>query len=197
MPTISDIGGTSSSLIGLVRRRDPQAWEQLARLYGPLVYRWARQCGLQEHDAADVTQDVFAGVARSIDDFDNADGRGTFRGWRWTITRNSVRAHFRNRNRRPVPTGGTDAQQQFAEIPALLDADEEPDEPAAGAALAHRAVRLIRAEFEPRTWQAFERLTMLDQPVADVAAALDMTPAAVRQARYRVLVRVRQLLADE
>lgn len=197
MPIVDDISGTSSSLIGRVRQRDPQAWEQLARLYGPLVYRWARQCGLQDHDAADVTQDVFAGVTRSIDEFHNADGRGTFRGWLWTITRNSVRAHLRSRRRHPAPAGGTDGQQQFADIPALLDAEEEPDEHAAGVALAHRAVRLIRAEFEPHTWQAFERLTMLDQPVADVAAALDMTPAAVRQARYRVLVRVRELLADE
>jgi RNA polymerase sigma-70 factor (ECF subfamily) len=197
VPIVDDIGGTSSSLIGRVRLRDPQAWRELAELYGPLVYRWARQCGLQDHDAADVTQDVFASVARAIDDYRRRTSGDTFRGWLWTITRNSVRAHFRNRQRQPAAAGGTDAQQQIADLPALLEADSEPADHDPRAALARRAVRLIRAEFEQRTWLAFERLTILEQSVEEVAAALDMTPAAVRQAKYRVLVRVRQLLADE
>jgi RNA polymerase sigma-70 factor (ECF subfamily) len=197
VPTVDDIGGTSSSLIGRVRQRDPQAWRELAALYGPLVYRWARQCGLQDHDAADVAQDVFSSVARNIDEFRRDQAGGTFRGWLWTITRNSVRAHFRNRERHPAAAGGTDAQQQLADLPAILESDDQPDGEQSSPALARRALQLIRAEFEPRTWQAFERLTMLDQPVEDVAAELQMTPAAVRQAKYRVLVRIRQLLADD
>jgi hypothetical protein len=38
---------------------------------------------------------------------------------------------------------------------------------------------------------------MDEQPVGDVAAVLMMTAAAVRQAKYRVLVRLRTLLADQ
>lgn len=197
MPIVDDIGGTSSSLIGRVRLRDPQAWQQLAQLYGPLVYRWARQCGLQDHDAADITQDVFASVARSIDAFRRDQPGATFRGWIWTITRNSVRAHFRNRDRHPAAQGGTDAQQQFANLPALLDSDDQPQPDQSTPTLARRALQLIRSEFEPHTLQAFERVTMFGQSVPDVAAALGMTPAAVRQAKYRVLVRIRQMLADE
>ncbi|MFH1922159.1 MAG: sigma factor [Planctomycetota bacterium] len=39
------------------------------RLYGPAVYRWARQAGLQASDAADVVQEVFTNVAADIATF--------------------------------------------------------------------------------------------------------------------------------
>lgn len=52
---------TSSSLIRAILARDPQAWSRFAQLYGPVVYRWVRQWGLQENDAADVVQEVFQG----------------------------------------------------------------------------------------------------------------------------------------
>ena len=44
----------------------------------PLVYRFARRRGLQEADAADVTQDVFRAVARSIRQFDYDRRRDRF-----------------------------------------------------------------------------------------------------------------------
>ena len=47
---------TSSSLLMRVKGRDPDAWQRLVNLYGPLVYRWAREAGLQDSDAADVMQ---------------------------------------------------------------------------------------------------------------------------------------------
>ncbi len=33
---------TSTSLLRRVKARDPDAWQRLVNLYGPLVYRWAR-----------------------------------------------------------------------------------------------------------------------------------------------------------
>jgi hypothetical protein len=48
-------GSTSSGLLERVRERDADAWRRLAKLYTPLVYRWARHCNLQSSDAADYT----------------------------------------------------------------------------------------------------------------------------------------------
>ena len=45
---------TSSSLLIRVKQRDPDAWQRLARLYTPLVYRWARHTKLQDDDAGDI-----------------------------------------------------------------------------------------------------------------------------------------------
>ncbi|MHC4402267.1 MAG: RNA polymerase sigma factor [Planctomycetota bacterium] len=49
---------------------DGQAWSQFVRIYSPLVYRYARRRGLQDADAADVTQDVLQTVAGAIGRFD-------------------------------------------------------------------------------------------------------------------------------
>lgn len=166
----------------------------MARLYTPLVYRWARQCGLQASDAADVAQDVFAAVARNIDRFRHDHPDASFRGWLWTITRNQIRLHFRRAQQRPEARGGSTANLLLAELPD----DDGPSEPAgfnAEASLVHRVLQLVRLDFQPQTWQAFWRMVVDGATAADVGAELGMTPAAVRQAKYRVLCRLQDELA--
>ncbi len=52
----------------LLRLRDPrdvEAWGDFVEVYGPLVFDYGRRHGLQEADAADLTQEVLRAVARS------------------------------------------------------------------------------------------------------------------------------------
>ena len=186
--------GTSPSLIGRVKRRDADAWEMMARLYGPFVYGWARRSGLQDHDAADIVQEVFQSVARAIDRFDCDVPGSTFRGWLWTITRNAVRQYARDRVRQPIAFGGTDAQSRINALQQSVVDDAETDAASTKTALAHRALRLIREEFEPLTWQAFWRVTIDGCAAVEIARELELTPGAVRQAKYRVLCRLRDLV---
>ena len=74
---------TSPTLLHRLRdpARDHQAWAELVRRYGPLVYRWCRQAGLQDADAADVGQDVFRSVAKKIAGFRREKEGDTLRGW--------------------------------------------------------------------------------------------------------------------
>ena len=60
---------------------DHEAWCRFTAIYRPLIYRVARRAGLQDADAADVTQDVFRSIARSIDGFQCERSKGSFRGW--------------------------------------------------------------------------------------------------------------------
>jgi RNA polymerase sigma-70 factor (ECF subfamily) len=55
---------------------------------------------------------------------------------------------------------------------------------------------MVRGEFEERTWEAFRRTVLDAQPTDETAAALGVTPAAVRKARSRVLRRLRERLGD-
>jgi RNA polymerase sigma-70 factor (ECF subfamily) len=186
---------TSTGLLERVKNRDPEAWRRFARLYTPLVYRWARQCNLQSNDAADVVQEVFVAVARSIDRFRHDQPQSSFRGWLWTITRNQVRLHYRRGSDRPETLGGSDANYVFQTYPDLVERDAEPADANEHACLVHRAVELIRGDFQPQTWQAFWRLAVEGRPVAEVAEELGMTAAAVRQAKYRVLCRLHEELS--
>jgi RNA polymerase sigma-70 factor (ECF subfamily) len=183
-------GSTSTSLLRRVQQGDADAWRRLARLYSPLVYRWARRCGLQPNDAADIVQEVFTSVARNIDTFRHDLPESSFRGWLWTIARNQVRLFFRRDRDRVQAVGGSDARHFIEQQPDILDRDGEPSGFNSHASLVHRALGVIRGDFQPQTWQAFWRMVVEDRTAPEVAEQLGMTPAAVRQAKYRVLCRL-------
>jgi RNA polymerase sigma-70 factor (ECF subfamily) len=59
-----------------------------------------------------------------------------------------------------------------------------------------RALEQIRPTVEPQTWNAFWNTTVLGRTATDVAAELGLTAGAVRQAKSRMLRRLRRQLGD-
>ena len=184
---------TSLTLLERVRGKDEEAWRRLLHLYGPLVERWCARGGVQPPDADDVRQDVFQAVASGLDGFRRDRPGDTFRGWLRTITRNKLLDHFRRRQRQPEAQGGTDAHRQIQEL-AEPELPEDTEEDLGG--LYRRALELVRSEFEDRTWQAFWRAAVEGEAPAAIAADLGVTAAAVRKAKSRVLLRLREEVGD-
>lgn len=177
---------TSDSLIEQACRLKPEAWERLCALYGPIIYSWCRLRGLQDSDAADAVQEVFRSVFRHLNQFRRQGG--VFHAWLWRITINQVRLHFRQKQRDPIPTDD-DQVQQWPD-----SADEEPQPESTRQRVLRRALDLIRGDFSEQTWTAFVRTSLQGESCQGVAAELGMTANAVRQARFRVLRRLRQEL---
>src|SRR5687768_4041800 len=80
-----------SLLVRLGDPRDGQAWAEFVDVYAPLVYGHARKHGLQDADAADLTQDVLRAVSGSVGRLEYNPERGSFRGWLFTVVRNKLR----------------------------------------------------------------------------------------------------------
>ena len=55
-----------SLLIRLGDKQDTVAWAQFVEVYAPLVYGFARKHGMQDADAADLTQEVMRAVADRV-----------------------------------------------------------------------------------------------------------------------------------
>ncbi len=194
-PSEGAASSTSTSLLGRAKAGEGQAWHRLVDLYTPLIYEWCRRQGLQAEDASDVGQEVFVAVARSIDGFRRDRPNDSFRGWLWTITRNKIRDHFRNRKGQPDAQGGTDAQRRLAEVPEQPpDASHSSLPGKAGDSLQQRAVELVHASVEERTWQAFWRVAVEGEEVAAVARELGISVQAVYDAKYRIRRKIRQEL---
>jgi RNA polymerase sigma-70 factor (ECF subfamily) len=177
---------TSSSLIERLRLpHDAEAWDWFVRVYTPLLYSWARRTGLQPADAADLVQEVLALLVRKLPEF-RYDQDGSFRGWLRTVLRNKHREMLR---RRQPPAAGHDALDDVAD-PAGDPFGEEDYRHE----IIRRALALLRPDFEPATWEAFQQTVALGRPTAEAAAELGLSVNAVRIARCRVLRRLRQQL---
>ena len=193
--TSSD-SSTSASLIRRAQRADQASWEQLSKLYGPVVYEWARQTGLQSQDAADVMQEVFQSLTQNIGKFNRETASGSFRGWLWTITRNKVRDHHRRLAGREKAAGGTEAYLRLLQMAAAPPPSDSDVGRAEESGVHQRALELMKTDFELRTWQAFWQTTIEGLAPAEVAANLGVSKWTVYKARSRVLQRLREEFAD-
>ena len=186
-------GSTSGTLLERVQRHEPEAWRRFATLYGPVIYRWSRKSGLQPQDASEVSQEVFLSVVQNISRFQRRSASDSLRGWLWTVTRNKVRDHFRQRQGEPPAAGGSSAEERLQQIPNLPESSDESPKTLA-AELSHRALTFIQNEFEPTTWQAFWFLSVEGRSTAEVAQDLGISLAAAYKAKSRVLLRLRREL---
>jgi RNA polymerase sigma-70 factor (ECF subfamily) len=184
-------------LLARVQADEPQAWERLVNLYAPLVMHWCKRKGIQNQDTADIFQEVFKTVVINVGRFHNDRKGDTFRGWLRRITENKLHDHFRRRGHEAQATGGSSAQERWAQLPEPEPAEvDRTGDDEAEQALFARALSLIRGEIEERTWAAFWRTAVEGRAAKDVAADLAMTPGAVRVAKSRVLHRLRRDLGD-
>jgi RNA polymerase sigma-70 factor (ECF subfamily) len=113
----------------------PPSWEEIVRTHSARVYRLAYRLTGDQHDAEDLTQEVFVRVFRSLSSYQP----GTFEGWLHRITTNlfldQVRrkrrirfegleedAHERLPGREPTPAQAFDDRHLDADIQKALDA---------------------------------------------------------------------------
>ncbi len=174
--------------------REPDAWGRIVTLYSPLVRHWCRQSGVAHQDIPDLSQEVFAAVSSSLETF-RADRPGTtFRAWMRGVARNKLLEHIRHRGEPAV--GGTSMRTRIEQVAAPSDGLELSETPDDLTGLCQRALGLVRHEFEDRTWRAFWRVTVEGQSTAEVAAEMGISSSAIRQAKSRVLRRLKEEIGE-
>src|SRR5689334_15164002 len=108
---MADLPTTRASLLVRIRdARDREAWGQFVQVYGPVVYGYARKRGLQDADAADLTQDVLRAVSAAAGRLDYDPRRGSFCGWLFTLAHHKLYDLLACRRRQGQGCGGTTAQ---------------------------------------------------------------------------------------
>jgi RNA polymerase sigma-70 factor (ECF subfamily) len=181
---------TRPSLLVRVRDvHDTESWRVFVETYGPLVYRYARRHGLQDADAADITQEVLAETARCLRTFEYQPERGRFRSWLGTLTRRQL-ARFHAKKRRQIAEVGGEAAEALSDQPAAQADAEWTDE--FNAQVLRVALARIQPHFELATWRAFERVWLDSRPAASTAGELGVPIEAVYLAKSRVLKRLRE-----
>jgi RNA polymerase sigma factor (sigma-70 family) len=189
---VDDSPLTRASLLVQLRDGSNQAaWREFVKLYGPVVYGFARKRGLQDADAADLMQDVMRSVSAAIVRLDYDRNQGTFRGWLFTISRNKIFNFLSARRIRPQGSGDSGTNR-------LLDAHPDDHESADAweieyqRRLASLAMERIQSEFQEKSWKAFWLTAVEGQAAGEVSKQLGLSAGAIYVAKSRVLARLKE-----
>ncbi|MFM9959748.1 MAG: RNA polymerase sigma factor [Planctomycetaceae bacterium] len=197
---MSDDSTTRTSGTLLLRLRelsDRDAWTEFVNRYLPRLFAWCRQRGLQESDAADVSQEVLGKFVGAIRSFDYDPSRGSFRGWLKTVTNNAIRDFVASRSR--PGRGSGDSQiglalatvidpSAISELTATLDAAAELE-------LLREAEARVQLRVQPHTWEAYRRTVLNSEPATEVARQMNLRVAEIYVAKSRVLKCLREEVA--
>ena len=130
---------------------------------------------------------------RKLPEFQRDPRPGAFRRWLQSVTLNCLRDAWRSRRIRPAATGKS-------EFLAVLEQLQDPHsglsrlwESEHNRHVTARLLAMIRPDFEPRTWRAFERVVLEGAVPDQVAGELGVSANAVFIAKSRVLSRLRQV----
>lgn len=186
----------ASLILRLPDVEDVAAWDELVAIYGPLVFRMAVREGLQPADADDLVQEVFVAIARSVSQWIERPDRGRFRAWLLRIGRNTAINFLTRPSHRPWATGGDDAAQMLAAVPApeselssLFDLEHRRE-------VFRWAAEQVRQVVAEATWQAFWLSHVEGLSIPDAAEQLGISVSKVYVARSRVMVRLQQLVNE-
>jgi RNA polymerase sigma factor (sigma-70 family) len=198
----SPMDSTRHSL--LVQIRDPQnsgAWAQFVDAYAPLVYRYARRQGMQDADAADITQDVLRSIVQAAGDFVYDPSRGRFRTWLYTVARNKVINQRAKQQNKAQAAGDTVTWQHLQNQPDPAADDSGEWDREYERRLFDWACERVKSEFREATWQAFWRTAVEGRSPDAVAQELGLSVGAVYVAKSRVLAamkaEVKRLVGEE
>lgn len=183
-----------SLLLRLRDFQDEQAWSQFVEVYAPLIYAYVRKRGLQDADAADLTQICMRKVSDHIGRLDYTPGRDSFRGWLFTIVRNKLHDFHARPHHLWQGSGDTQIRSLLDNHPASENGDASEWEREYEQSLFMWAAEKVKPLVQPTTWQAFWQTAVEGRPGQEVAKNLGISLAAVYIAKSRVIVRLRDAI---
>ena len=185
---------TQPALLERLRRGDDHlAWDEFFERYWRVLYGAARGRGCSEHTAEEVIQDVMLAVFEKRDVFHYDPSRGRFRDWLAALVRNKLAEHRRRPAQRVRGAGGDEAPAAVTEAESEETLPEAAWQAAFEEGLLVVLLDLVRREFNPRTFQAFELLALRGMSGADAARLTGQTRNAAYLARRKVQQRLEQL----
>ncbi len=184
------MGKSDHAAIRAVRSGDKDAYAELVRAHGGTVFRVARRITGNDADAEDVAQETFLRAYRSLESFESRANFGTW------IYRIAVRCALdKLRGRRPEREG-LEEENSDGDLAPVQVADRAPGPEQLVQSKEIAAYReAAMASLTPLERTAFTLRHVEDCSSEEIAAVLDVSPEAVKQATYRAVQKLRKRLA--
>jgi RNA polymerase sigma-70 factor (ECF subfamily) len=186
---------TRHSLIAkLSEPANAAAWSEFLELYQDAIWRFARGCGLQDADAADVVQEVLLLVHQKIGQWRPSGRTGAFRCWLIKTAHRVCLRSIRNASRADRAVGGSSA---CAGLYGLAG-----DPPRHGSDSDWQswafcwAAGIVQREVDPVAWDAFFLNSVKGVSAADAAQRLGISKGNVYLAKCRIIARIRTVIGE-
>ena len=184
---------TRSSVIRAVAdTQNEAAWQRLFDLYAGFVFSIARSKGLNDSDADDIVQTVFADLARNLPTFEYDRAKGRFRSYL------SGLVHWRVNDR--LRSGKRDAELKSAfweeAKSAAIAEDEDFEEREWKQAALEEALRRIKPEVRPEHYAAFVASAIEGQDTETVMRLHGLTSDNLYQIRKRLTAKLREKMPE-
>lgn len=191
-PATDSLLPTRQSLLSRLRDcQDQDGWREFFETYWRLVYRVARQAGLEDAAAQDVVQNTFIYLTRRMPQFRYDASRGSFKSWLRRVTRSRISVFRRRAEAKEPPLPELSLEEEDVPVwetipdPAGDKIDEiwqrEWEEN-----LIKAALRRVSAKVSAEQLMIFELATLGEVPLKQVARKLDVSVMQVYLARHRV-----------
>ncbi len=164
-------------LVARLRARDPQAWEDVYRVWFPRLYSYALHRTGERETAADIAAEVFVRALRQVDRYDPR--RLSLPAWLFRLAHDGAVDHLRRRGRRPS-------------VPLSQASREAVDAAEAWAQQGDLEWALARLTEEQRTVLLLRFFVGLSSQ--ETGKVMGKRPGAVRALQFRALRHLRALL---
>ena len=188
-----DLPPTRQSLLIELGKRNDVAWSEFLAVYEQAVIGYCVRRGLQEADARDVAQEVFAALHGRLESWEPDSGRGSFRAWLFRVARNISVDLISARARSAVD--GIQAEQMLTNLVGI-DGQDAQESTAFQLewqrALFDWAAHQVRDEVRESTWAIFQMTAIDGKSAKAVAGELNLPVGSVYTAKCRVMARIKE-----
>jgi len=179
-----------TALVDAVRRRDPEAFEEIVTRYSPRIFRLAQRITRNREDAEDVSQDSFTRAFLHIDTF---RGDSRFSTWLLSIAINQSLMKLRTRRRRELHFDHPTAFEGTPIGAEVADNNPTPEQRYSQVEL-RRILALAIGEL-PMTFRDVLRLREVEEhSIAETARMLGLSTSAVKSRALRGRQKLRRAL---
>lgn len=191
-PRTDSLLPTRQSLLSRLRDwKDDDGWQQFFDTYWRLIYRVARQAGLDDAAAQDIVQNTFIYLSRRMPKFRYNRDQGSFKSWLRRVTRSRISVFRRKAEAKEPPLPNLELEDDEAVVWEAIpdpsaDALDEVWQREWEDNLLKAALRRVRAKVSAQQLMIFELAALGEVPLKQVARKLDVSLMQVYLARHRV-----------
>ena len=179
----------SSVLRAVADTENEAAWNRLFDLYAGFVYSIARSKGLNDADADDIVQVVFAELARNLSTFRYDREKGRFRSYLAGLVNWRVVDRLKSLKRE------ADLKADFWEEARAANSDDDFAEREWQAAAMEEALRRMKPDVRPEHYAAFVASAVEGQDTETVMRLYGLSRDNLYQIRTRLTAKLRETVA--